>query len=287
MMNLGNNAGKIRISLAAFALLAGSLSLGQVPGLAQKGQEAPATTSQPPVSESLKERLEREENEARNSKPGALPGAVFATPTRGNGGEEDGAGGTPGRNGDPGSGGDTSKNAPQVIPDDGYITITGSTGQVDESATALVDFRNYEIGFKNTPTRVTGMIPVRYNITAVKDAFRTVGAARNNIQIKVRYRDTDGPGTTGRVVVNLFRAGIDTGSGGGELVTTFDSNTGVAPAAQVFQTATLNLCPTNAAGKIDFGNYVYWLEVTLTRNDPNAIVNFGSYQLTETETACP
>lgn len=289
MMNWGNNAGKIRISLAAFALLAGSLSLSQVPGLAQKkgGDQPQPVVTQPPQGESLKERMEREEYEAANPRKTSAPAATNTT--SGNGAEEDGAVGAPTRTGDPDpiTGGAGTKNAPQVIPDDGFITITGSTGQLDETGFALADFRNFEVGFKNTPTAVVGTFMVRYNITAVKDAFRTVGAARNQIQAKIRFRDTDGAGTSSRVIVTLYRAGINTGSGGGEVVAAFDSNTVPAPSAQVFQTVTANVCPANEAAKFDFGNYVYWAEVTLSRTNPNTFANFGSLQLTETETACP
>lgn len=290
MMNWGNNAGKIRISLAAFALLAGSLSLSQVPGLAQKkGGDQQPVAAQPPQGETAKERANREEHEAANPRKTSAPTTTNNTIIRGNGAEEDGVIGAPTISGDPDPivGGTGTKNAPQVIPDDGFITITGSTGQLDETGFALADFRNFEVGFKATPTRAVGSFMARYNITAVKDAFRTVGAARNQIQIKVRFRDSDGAGNGSRVVIMLYRAGIDTGSGGGEVLATFDSNTVPAPTTQVFQTVTANICPPNQAAKFDFGNYVYWVEANLTRTDPNTFANFGSLQLTETETACP
>lgn len=287
MFNLGNKAGKIRISLAALALFAGSIGVSQVTGLAQKGNNS-APAQQPPQSESTKARLQREEDEAKNRKPGTTPG-VLNSPAAG-GAELDGVGGggTPRRDGDPSPviiGAGAGKNAPQIIPDDGFITITGSTGQLSAESVALADFRNYELGFRNTAPRTTGAIAARYNITAVKDALRTTGTATNNYQLKIRFRDDDGMGNVARVIVTVNRAGVDTGSGGGETLATFDSNIFPAIATQSFRTATATLCPSVPL-KLDFGNYVYWLEVRITRTDPNVNANFGSLQFTELETAC-
>lgn len=275
MLNLGNKAGTVRISLAVLALLGGSLGVSMTTGLAQKG--APRNEQPPvPATETAKERAQREEDEARFRKPAQISGDTdnrVNRPASGN------AAGNPEVNAPKGG------NAPQVIQDDGFITITGSTGQLDETNVALADFRNFEVGFRNSPTRVTGSFMARYNVTAVKDAFRTTAMATNNYQLRIRYRDTDGMGANARVQLRFFRASVFNGSGGGEQIAAFDSNMFTSPPAEIFQARTVTFCPT-VPNKLDFGNYVYWIEATLTRSDPNLLANFGSLQFTETETPC-
>jgi hypothetical protein len=291
MLNLGNNKGKIRLSLAALALVAGSFGVSQFSSLAQqRGGSRPgkdATPAPAQQTESAKERAEREEVEARMGRKDA-PSATSSN--SGNVTVEDVGGpanvdGRQGRpNGDYVSGRDP-KLAPQVIPDDGFITVTGSTGQLDESSTALADFRNFELGFRNTAPTTTGTITARYNITAVKDAVRTVAPATNNYQFRIRFRDDDGPANNARVVAILARAGVQTGSNGGEALVAFDSNALPAIPAQIFRTATGTVC-FSVPNKLDFGNYVYWLDVTISRTNPNLNANFGSAQITESETPC-
>ena len=293
MLNLGNKAGTIRISLAALALLAGSLGVSQISGLAQKsGGGRPSKDAPPPATENGKEAAQRAEDESRGTKNGVPFGTASSNGNSGtvNGEVSGGISAAPDSSVGRPSGGNIAGdgkggNAPQVIPDDGFLTITGSTGQLDETGFNLADFRNFELGFKNTAPRTTGTIVARYNITAVKDSLRTVGNATNNYQVRIRFRDDGGPSTGARVLVTLFRAGVNTGSGGGEALLTFDSNILPAVPAQVFRTATGTICP-RVADKLDFGNYVYWAEVTISRTDPNLNANFGSLQFTETETPC-
>ncbi len=297
MLNLGNKAGKIRISLAALALLAGSLGVSQISGLAQKGGGSQpgkgGTTPPAPATQSAKEAAQQAEDNARNTKNGVPfgtatnSGEAGAVVVEGTGGITAAVDTSVGR---PSGGyiagdGKAGSNAPQVIPDDGFITITGSTGQLDESSIGLADFRNFELGFRNTAPTTTGVITARYNITAVKDALRTLPPTTNNYSIRIRFRDDDGPANNARVIAILARAGVQTGSGGGEALVAFDSNTLPAVPAQIFRTAAGTVC-LSVPNKLDFGNYVYWLDVTISRTNPSLNANFGSASITESETPC-
>jgi hypothetical protein len=267
MLNWKNNAGNFRLFLAVFALLTVGLVMSQNLGSAQK--KAPPSAPPP----------------AGDTKGGTTTGDSddVAAPTTP--GDADRTGSSSGKGGAAGSG-NNGKNAPQVIQDDGFITVTGSTGQLDETGFALADYRNFEIGFRNTPTPASGTFIARYNITAVKDAFRTAPGATNNYQLRIRYRDTDGMGTSTRVQLGFFRASVLDGSGGGQLIAAFDSNLFTAPATQIFQTRTATICP-RVVDKLDFGNFVYWVEATLTRTgNLSHLANFGSLQFTETEMPC-
>jgi hypothetical protein len=82
--------------------------------------------------------------------------------------------------------------------------------------------------------------------------------------MRVRVRDT---GTGAKVLIALKRSNL--AAGGIETIVSFDSDSLVAGSG--FQTPA-NV-PFNHA--FDFTNYVYWLDVTLSRSDESGLPGFA------------
>lgn len=148
-------------------------------------------------------------------------------------------------------------------------TTTGSTGTVEEDDQGRVDLNNFVYGIKSG---MTGTVRVRFNIVATEDIARFCPASQS--MIKVRFRDSDGPGTNHHVKFDIRTTALATG--GNTVIFSFDSNTAGFPASVSFQTATFTP-PID----FDFVNNVYWIEAEVSRSDAAALVQLGSIQISE------
>jgi hypothetical protein len=102
---------------------------------------------------------------------------------------------------------------------------------------------------------------LRYNVVAVDGLLDTAGANPPHIRMRARFRDPD---TASRVTVNLRRTRISDGFTANVAGVFLDSNN-YPPGG--FQTRNTVCASTQT---FDFVNYVYYVEVILTRA-PNAI----------------
>ena len=154
------------------------------------------------------------------------------------------------------------------------FTLAASAGTVDEDSATIVQLRNFTVTFL---PGTTGAVHVRYSITAVSDISRFCPATQSTV--RVRFRNSDNSGATANVVFEIHSSNIATG--GNNILYTFNSNgrgNGLA-----FTTAT-----ATPAIDFDFGTFIYWIEATLTRSDPNQFADLGSIQIWESAgTACP
>jgi hypothetical protein len=145
-------------------------------------------------------------------------------------------------------------------------TTTGDSGATeDESNPAKPTYANFTAGLSDGSP--AGSYVLRYNITAIGN-LTSIGAA--NTRLKVRFRD-EGAGS--RVTVSIMRSPIT--GGASVLGTVFDSDTFASDAN--FQTQEV-LMP---AITFDFTQYVYWLEVTMTKDATTNIPGFGLAQINQ------
>lgn len=155
-------------------------------------------------------------------------------------------------------------------------SAAGSTGTIDEDSLATASVTNFVLGFQ---PGATGTIGARYNITPTHDIARLCPATASKVTI--RFRDEDDVGTGDQVLLAIHRTNI--ASGGDSTIFTFDSNVSAQPRGSAFQTFT-----TDASIDFDFATGVYWVDVQISRSNPNAFVNLGSIQIYEnTGTPCP
>lgn len=168
-----------------------------------------------------------------------------------------------------------SPNAPLVTPVTRAWTAAGSTGTVDEDSLSIAQVRNFTVSLQ---PGATGTVRVRYNITAVDGLNSFCPASASTI--KIRYRDSDGVGTTAQVKLDFRFTNIL--SGGNALLTSFDSN--VLPGAgSAFVTVTGGF-----GGDFDFLQNVYWIDATITRSNSSQFADLGSMQIWESAgTPCP
>ena len=142
-------------------------------------------------------------------------------------------------------------------------TTVGSAGTVDEDSLGIVDLRNFTVGLSGTNT---GTVTVRYPITATRGLTCT---PVTDYVVVVRYRDSDGPGSTARIFFTI--RSTDSSVGGNTTEFTFDSN--VFPATgNAFQSIGISA----AIAPLDFANRVYWIEAQISRSNPAAFANLGS-----------
>jgi hypothetical protein len=142
-------------------------------------------------------------------------------------------------------------------------TMVGSAGTVDEDSLGIVDLRNFTVGLADTKT---GTVTVRYDITAVRGLTCT---PVTDYVVTVRYRDSDGLGTTAQVKFDI--RSTDSGVGGNRIEFTFDSN--IFPSTgSAFQSIGISAVIT----PFDFANRAYWIEAQISRSDPSAFANLGS-----------
>ena len=131
-------------------------------------------------------------------------------------------------------------------------TTIGSTGSI---MLGTYSFQN-GTAFLVSPSGV-----LRYNVVAVDGLMDTSGGLNPpHIRMTARFRDPDGPS---RVTVNLRRTRISDGFTANVAGVLLDSNN-YPPGTQTRST----VCAS--AQVFDFVNYVYYVEVILTRA-PNAI----------------
>jgi hypothetical protein len=160
---------------------------------------------------------------------------------------------------------DTSAPQTFVITNDPRAwTTTGNSGATeDESNPARPTYTNFTAGANaGSPA---GTYVLRYNITSVGDL--TVGGSANT-RLRVRFRD-EGAGS--RVIVTIMKGSIT--GGATTLGTVFDSDT-FTPGSG-FQTQEIVM----PALTFDFTQHVYWLEVTLVKDNSGNQPGFGSAQL--------
>jgi hypothetical protein len=142
-------------------------------------------------------------------------------------------------------------------------TTVGSAGTVDEDSLGIVDLKNFTVGLADTKT---GTVTIRYPITATRGLTCT---PVTDYVIVLRYRDSDGPGTTARVFFTI--RSTDRSIGGNTTEFTFDSN--VFPSTgSAFSSIGISAVIT----PLDFANKSYWIEAQISRTDPLAFANLGS-----------
>jgi hypothetical protein len=142
-------------------------------------------------------------------------------------------------------------------------TTVGSAGTVQQDSLGIVDLRNFTVGLA---TGATGTVTIRYPITATRGLTCT---PVTDYVVVVRYRDSDGPGTTARVFFTI--RSTDSSVGGNTTEFTFDSNSFPATGS-AFQSIGIAALIT----PLDFANRVYWIEAQISRSDAAAFANLGS-----------
>jgi hypothetical protein len=145
-------------------------------------------------------------------------------------------------------------------------TTTGDAGATeDESNPARPTYTNFTAAANaGSPA---GSYILRYNIQAT-DALNAPGA---NTRLRVRFRD-EGAGS--RVTAAIVGSPI-AGGAPSTLGTIFDSD--IYASGTGFQTQEIVM----PAVTFDFSQYVYWLEVTLTKTDAANQPGFGSAQINQ------
>jgi hypothetical protein len=133
-----------------------------------------------------------------------------------------------------------------------YLAVAGSTGAVDEGDLSEFEVRNQFATIKDSVS--SAVVTYRYNLPAVDDFDNCEDCT---YAIRIRYRDT---GTNQRVVVRLRAANV--AQDGVTTLFTFDSDTGSASTLnQTFSDHSVSL----PGDHVDHGNYVYFLEVEVTK----------------------
>lgn len=142
-------------------------------------------------------------------------------------------------------------------------STVGSAGTVDEDSLGIVDLKNFTVGLADTKT---GTVTIRYPITATRGLTCT---PVTDYVIVLRYRDSDGTGTTARVFFTI--RSTNRSIGGNVTEFTFDSN--IFPATgSSFTSIGISALIT----PLDFANRSYWLEAQISRTDAGAFANLGS-----------
>ena len=144
-----------------------------------------------------------------------------------------------------------------VTPLQATLTNTQPWTTIGSAGSVMLGTYSYMNGsaFLASPSGV-----LRYNVVAVDGLLDTVGGFNPaHIRMTARFRDPDGPS---RVTVHLRRTRISDGFTANVAGVSLDSNN-YAPGTQTRST----VCAS--AQLFDFVNYVYYVEVILTRA-PNA-----------------
>jgi hypothetical protein len=153
-------------------------------------------------------------------------------------------------------------------------TSAGSTGTIDEDSLSKIAVQNFTARFVNGQI---GTGTIRYNITATR-GISTYCPATQSV-VNVRFRNSDNTGTHAQVKFEIHRSNIVTG--GNDVIFSFNSN-GLG-AGNAFTTA--SIAPNI---DFDFGNYVYWIEGTVFRDDAGQSADLGSIEIYESAgTLCP
>jgi uncharacterized repeat protein (TIGR01451 family) len=147
----------------------------------------------------------------------------------------------------------------------GWTTTADSGVTEDESNPEKPTYTNFTANLN--AGSAAGAYVLRYNITAIGN-LTSVGAA--NTRLRVRFRD-EGAGS--RVTVAIMRSPIT--GGASTLGTVFDSNTFAGDAN--YQTQEVLMPAIN----FDFTQYVYWLEVTMTKDTTANTPGFGLAQINQ------
>jgi hypothetical protein len=139
-----------------------------------------------------------------------------------------------------------------------YWTTAGSAGATEDESNPAGGITYTNFAASVNAGAPLGTYILRYNIVAVDGLFNPGDGL-----LLVRYRDN---GPNSRVLVEIRRSNQVTG--GNEVVGTFDSD--LLPQVMAFQTSAFNYIHT-----FDFDNWVYWLEVTMTRTADDGIPSFA------------
>ena len=143
-------------------------------------------------------------------------------------------------------------------PSEAPMTITGSSGAVDEGDLAEYEVRNQFATIKDSVASAT--VTYRYNIVPVDGFENCVGCTYN---IRIRYRDT---GDAQNVEVRLRRA--NTTVDGVVNIYVYDSDsgdsTGIAPPNSPLN-QTVDRTVTIPSPDVTHGDHVYFLEVVVTK----------------------
>ncbi len=157
------------------------------------------------------------------------------------------------------------------------LHIMGSSGSVDEDSTGIFTFNNFVVGVRDGSS---GTVNVRYNLTPTSN-LTAIG--RTFTVFKIRYRESDGPGTNARVTFTVRSTNIN--AGGNTVVFTFDSNNEASTGAAF---VTLTKCDNTPGTDFDFSQNGYWIEASITRTNPGDVVQLGHIQISKSTTvSCP
>jgi len=157
------------------------------------------------------------------------------------------------------------------------LHIMGSSGSVDEDSTGIFTFNNFVVGVRDGSS---GTVNVRYNLTPTSN-LTAIG--RTFTVFKIRYRESDVPGTNARVTFTGRSTNIN--AGGNTVVFTFDSNNEASTGAAF---VTLTKCDNTPGTDFDFSENGYWIEASITRTNPGDLVQLGHIQISKsTAASCP
>jgi hypothetical protein len=153
-------------------------------------------------------------------------------------------------------------------------TSAASTGTIDEDSLNKIAVQNFTA---RSLDGQTGTGTIRYNITATRGISKYCPATQS--VVSVRFRNSDNTGTHAQVKFEIHRSNVV--SGGNDIIFSFNSN-GLG-AGNAFTTA--SIAPNI---DFDFGNYIYWIEGTIFRDDAGQFADLGSIEIYESAgTLCP
>lgn len=163
-------------------------------------------------------------------------------------------------------------NATLAVPVKAFTTM-GSTGTIDADSLPIAEVKNFTLSLRPS---LVGTVTARFNITPTDGISSFCPATQS--QVLFRYRNSDASGATANVTWQIRSSNI--ASGGNNLVVAFPG--GFANGGSFF-----TVSGTLGVG-FDFSTNIYWLEVTVFRNNAAQFADFGSFRLWESAgTPCP
>jgi hypothetical protein len=150
-------------------------------------------------------------------------------------------------------------------------TAAGSTGIPDEADLAKIEFDNPVAMI--SPAIAKAEVVLRYNVLAVSGTPPPPDTQIRAINLRVGYRDNGG---NAKVIARLRELVL--GTGGEDELLAFDSDRGSA--ASAFQVGTaFGECTRGTRSRFDFVAKVYYIQVSLIKQDASANPAIASLQL--------
>jgi hypothetical protein len=172
----------------------------------------------------------------------------------------------------------TNDFTPIISPSSRSWTIAASTSTVKENSVQSVFLNATALGFDPLGIK-TGTITAHQSMTATRGLSAFCPATESTI--KVRFRDSDGPGNAAQVSFDIHA--IEVSSGADSIVYSFDSNLSGAPVDNGFHTVSVA-----APLDFDFLSRAYWIELKVRRDNTLLLANIGAIQIWESAgTGCP